>query len=239
MGLTSLYINGTRVPYVYIDTSGSFNKPDRVVETISVPGRNGDLYIDGGKYNNVIITYPAYIRENFESKWRGIINMLGNSIRENPGYQRITTSADTTHFRLGRVIMPQTPTVIRANQDAFFDLSFDCKPERFLVAGEDLVTFTSDGTLSNPTLNNAKPLLRIYGSGSVTINGDTITIGQTGTQYVDIDCEKMDCYYGTVNMNQFVTFSQNDFPELLPYTNTITLGGSVVRVRITPRWWEL
>lgn len=232
--MNTISLNGTQLADVYIDTSLAFNKPDRVATVVRVPGRNGDLIFDGGKFNNVTITYPAYIKNYFPSKWDTLINTLAVL----KGYQRIECSNDATHYRLGQVIIPQSPKVVRVNQDALFNLSFNCKPQRFLLSGETIVTKNASGTIDNPTAYDAKPLIRIYGTGTVTINGVGITLSQN-SGYTDVDCEMMDCYNGTTSRNQYVSFSGNDFPVLSPGSNVLTFGTGITQIRITPRWWEL
>ncbi len=232
--MNTISINGTQLADIYVDASLSFNKPERAAEMVPIPGRSGDLIIDGGKYNNVAISYPAYIKNFFPTKWQALINTLAVLT----GYQRIECSNDTTHFRLGRVIIPQAPEVVRNNQDALFELSLDCKPQRYLISGETVVTKNASGTIVNPTAYPSQPLLRIYGVGSVTVNGVRITLSQN-SGYTDVDCEMMDCFNGTATRNRYVTFSGNDFPVLSPGSNVITFGSGITQVRITPRWWEL
>ena len=40
---------------VFISGTGTFNKPERRVKKFTVPGRNGDLTIDEGAFNNLTI----------------------------------------------------------------------------------------------------------------------------------------------------------------------------------------
>ena len=101
--------------------------------------------------------------------------------------------------------------------------------------GQVTVTVTDAMTIENPTLFDAKPLLRVYGAGTLTLGGQTITIS-TADVYTDIDCELMDCFKDTVSKNGNVSFSGYDFPVIPPGRNVITMDG-VTQVDITPRWW--
>ena len=92
--------------------------------------------------------------------------------------------------------------------------------------------------LYNPTPYESKPTIRVYGSGTVTINSNTITI-DSGQTYVDIDSEMQDCYTGSTNKNDKVSFSTHKFPTLKPGVNAISYTGSVTSVEITPMWWIL
>lgn len=91
--------------------------------------------------------------------------------------------------------------------------------------------------ITNPTLFDAKPLLRVYGTGTLGIASSTITISSADV-YTDIDCELMDCYKGSANKNAYVSFSSNDFPVLKPGSTGFTFSG-ITQVDITPRWFSV
>ena len=120
-----------------------------------------------------------------------------------------------------------------------FNLTFRRDPRRFLTSGETVQSFTASGTVTNPTLFYSKPLIRVYGYGTVIIGSDSITIASTGYSYTDIDSEIMDCFYGTTNVNNKVTFQSNDFPTLRPGNTGVSFSGNVTRVQNIPRWYIL
>ena len=116
-----------------------------------------------------------------------------------------------------------------------FDLTFNCKPQRFLKSGEDAITFTSGGSVLNETMQTAKPLLRVYGTGTFSIGGATMTISSANV-YTDIDCDLMNAFKGTTNCNGNIS---GTFAALAPGDNAITLGSGITKIEITPRWWVL
>jgi phage-related protein len=118
-----------------------------------------------------------------------------------------------------------------------FKLSFDCKPQRFLKAGEKTEMFTSAGMLINLTTQDAKPLIRAYGTGSFGVGDATMTISAADV-YTDIDCDTQDAYKGNVNCNNKITLTAGKFPVLKPGINNIYLSG-VSKVELTPRWWTI
>jgi phage-related protein len=128
-----LKINGQALEGIYVDAAISFNKPAKRVSTYSVPGRNGDLVIDEGTFDNVLITYPVFEKSTFPTEFDAIVNYLASL----EGYQRIECSNDPQHYRLGRFVVPQNPTAKRLNRDGYWQLSFDCKPQRWLLSGEE------------------------------------------------------------------------------------------------------
>lgn len=102
--------------------------------------------------------------------------------------------------------------------------------------GDMTITVTEPSLLVNPTLFESKPLLRIYGTGTVNINDKYITISAHSFPYIDIDCELMDAFYGSSNANQYVTFSTNDYITLKSGNNYIAYGN---QIEVTPRWFEI
>ena len=218
---------------IYISGSGIYNSPKRVYNTYTVPGRNGDLIGKSDRLENVSLTYPAFSYANFDQN----IAALRSALLSTMGYARLWDSYHPDEFRMGYFTGPLTVKARDQLDAGEYDLKFDCKPQRFLISGETVKTFTSSsGTITNPTLFGSRPLIRVTGYGTLTIGSDVITIAQAYA-YVDIDSEIQDCYHGTDNANGQVTLQQNDFPELKPGTNNIVYSGSITKVEITPRWY--
>lgn len=216
---------------VYISGEGTYNAPERSITEEIVPGRNGSLIIDNGRYQNIEVSYPAFIIRDFPRNMAGLRSYLA-SLR---GYSRLEDSYHPDEYRMAALsggIDVQTSGYM--NREGQFTLTFNCKPQRFLRSGEYAIPVTSGATVYNPTLFDAKPLIRVYGKGSITVNGETMEWSGS-SEYVDIDCDIQDCYYMGANMNNYVT---GDFPVLSPGDNVIAFTGST-SVRITPRWWIL
>jgi phage-related protein len=218
---------------VYISGEGTYNAPTRAMEEEIVPGRNGTLLIDGGRWENIIVTYPAFIAENFDVNMARLRNFLA-SVR---GYARLSDSYHPNEFRLASFSDGITvKTSGRYNVQGQFNLSFNCKPQRFLTSGETVTTLTDDGSIENPTPFASNPLIRIYGAGTVEVGDVSITFDGSSA-YVDIDSEIQDAYYGVTSKNSAITLTPNRFPTLSGVTG-ITLDG-VTQVDVTPRWFNL
>lgn len=218
---------------VHVSGSGVFSAPERDYETVEVPGKSGDLLFDKGRYKNMTVSYPAFVADDFHRNMEGLRNFLGSRI----GYKKLEDSYHPDSYRLATFVGPLDLEAILLRA-ANFDLEFNCKPQRFLKSGEIQTTFTANGVLRNPASFSSKPLIRVYGNGSFGVGHQTMTIANN-TGYTDIDCELMDCYYGSTNRNGNVTLNSGDFPTLEPGTNGVTLGGGITRIIITPRWWIL
>ena len=123
------------------------------------------------------------------------------------------------------------------NKFGTFEVIFDCDPRKFLKEGEKKREYTASGSLKNPTRFEALPLMRVYGTGTVTIGSVAVTIN-TANVYTDIDCELQEAYKGSTNCNGNITLGSGEFPKLKEGTNNIYLSG-VSKVELTPRWWTI
>ena len=110
---------------------GTYGAPARDIEQVHVPGRNGDLLFDNGGFLNQTVTYPeCSILENFPFYGAQLRNFLLSA----PGYHELRDTYDPRYYRLAEFRGPFEPDVhtARNNDSAVFDLSFNCKPFRYL-----------------------------------------------------------------------------------------------------------
>lgn len=207
-----------------------FGAPARKVEKFSVPGRNGDILVDMGAYENYIVAYDVALLD-FKADVRSITNWLLSS----SGYSKLTDTYDTTHYRMGACYSSIEYVTTALNREGTATIEFDCKPQRFLNTGDTKVSINSSPySIVNPTLLPSRPLLRLFGTGTAVINGYTITVNAVNV-YVDVDCETQQAFKGTTNCNNDVVIAE--FPQLKPGTNTITK--TLNTIEMYPRWWEL
>lgn len=160
---------------VYITGSAVYNAPERDVEMVTVPGRNGNLVVDNGRFENIEVTYPAGIFAETEADFAQAISDLRNFLCSRKGYCRLTDEYNPDEYRLGiyKSGLEVEPSQLKAGE---FELIFDCKPQRFLTSGEDYVSVASGGTITNPTLFDSQPLLKLKGYGNILINGETTKV---------------------------------------------------------------
>lgn len=220
---------------LYISGSGVYNAPERAYEEIEIPGRDGLLLGHEKRLGNVEITYPAFIYTNFKEN----IGKLKTYLLSKIGYQVLEDTYYPDYFRRGCYYGGLEVEPTSKNDAGSFDLTFMCKPQRYLVSGRTAVTVASGSVINNPTEMPSKPLIRVYGTGTIAVNGTQLTV-LASREYTDIDCELYDCYYLLENRNAYVTFDSDDmhFPELPPGDNEVSYTG-FSEVKITPRWFRL
>ena len=172
---------------VYITGAGVFNAPSRDVEMVEIPGRNGAYALDKGRFGNIEVTYPAGLFGIDEADFADAISNFRNALASKKGYQRLTDDYNPTEYRMAVFAagLQVTPSRLKAGE---FDITFNCRPQRYLTSGETAVTVTSGGTITNPTLFDASPLLLVDGYGSINLGGggDAITIKNIPVGYTNI-----------------------------------------------------
>lgn len=221
---------------IYISGAGVYNAPERVVEMVTVPGRNGALAMDGGRFENIEVKYPAGTFGTDQADFADKVSAFRNMLCSRHSYVRLSDDYHPDEFRLALYKSGLDVEPVSYNRAGEFDITFDCKPQRFLTSGEAVTTLTASGTIANPTAFDAQPLLVVTGTGTLTVNGVQITISASPTT---IDCESMEAYNGNTSRNGDIVLSPNEFPVLSPGSNTITLSAGITKVEITPRWWRI
>ena len=254
---------------VFISGEGVFDAPARRGEMISIPGRNGSLFMDEGVFENIEVEYPAFIGTGYERIFRQKLGDLRSALTSRGNYKRLTDTYHPDEFRLAvyRSGLEVDPTVItRAGN---FKMKFDCKPQRFLFSGEDPLIYTANGSISNPTLFASSPLIKVTGNGTVAI-GDYRFIVTQNESTIWIDTEVMEAYLpagelypwtdengvqldqeigiglelmdGTTyptNMLTHIEFIDNVMPKIEPGEIPIRKSNSITELEIIPRWWRL
>lgn len=228
---------------LFINGRGTYDSPRPDLDFVQIPGRSGDLIYDNKRFENIDVIYPAcFTLDNFRRNFKAVQEWLLSS----KGYQRLEDSYNPEYFRMATVAEAIELSEIEWSHDAgSFDLVFNCKPQRWLVSGEESIEIDLTGLatfLKNPTKFEAKPLIRVYGYGTIYLNEKPITVASQGVApYIDIDSESMNCSHPSANMNAYVT-TGDEYPVLTAGTNNIMIsqsGMNFTKILITPRWWTI
>ena len=182
MGLTgamykSLRFDGedSRNYGVYITGEAVFNSPERDVEMISIPGRNGEYARDLGRFTNIEVTYPAGLFGVDEADFADAIADFRNMLGSRVGYCRLEDDYNPGEYRMGvfKAGLEVTPANLKSGE---FTITFNCKPQRFLTTGETATELQSGDTITNPTLFESKPQLQVWGYGDMDIDGQLVSL---------------------------------------------------------------
>lgn len=220
---------------VFISGEGVFDAPERDEESISIPGRNGELTIDNGRYKNLPLKYPAFIATNLKTNAEALRNFLLTQ----SGYQRLEDDYHPQEFRMAKWTGGFNAEPVPELWAAKFDLTFSVSPQRFLKEGEQAIELSEAATITNGNHTTALPLIRAFGTGTLSIGGTRIQI-TNADEYTDIDCDLQEAYKDSLetNCNGNIILQDKAFPKLVPGDNEISFTG-INKIEITPRWWIL
>ena len=226
---------GVQVP-AYVASAPRINKPLRKMKTTPIPGTNREVVEMEDAWECYDQTYTLFVGDGTEDCTEEALMNVAKALYKD-GWQTLVDDYDEDHYRLA-YYQGGISAENRYTRLAKFDVTFKCRPERFLNTGSTAIVVASGNTLNNPTTFNAKPLIKITGSGSgtLTVNGTTMSFTNI-VDYLYIDCDTMDVYrLSTENRNNLMT---GDFPVLGAGNNTVSFTGGITRCEITPKWWEL
>ena len=183
---------------VTVEKCPSYPVAQRVVEHIQVPGRNGDLIRDTGAYGNVEQTYSIWFdgrNDSMQEAARSIALWLNGS----KGYCRLEDTYDSDVYRMA-VMSNYTEYRNFRNRLGRADVTFSCKPQRFLKTGETLTPVTGL-TLSNQYMD-CYPIYAVTGNGTVTVDGSTFTVTNNSGIVLYVDSESGECWTGDLTVNK-------------------------------------
>lgn len=208
---------------IYITGSAVFNAPERDVEMVEIPGRNGAYALDRGRFANIEITYPAGMFAGTDADFAEAISAARNWLASKKGYVRLQDEYNPGEYRLAvyKSGLDVDPATLSAGE---FDLTFECMPQRFLVSGGTGQAVASGGTITNPTRFSSRPLLEVYGYGGITLNGAELSINSSPLGNVILANSQRASQYGFHEMGAGTTFS---LPVSLSRTASLNTGDAI------------
>lgn len=227
--------------HIQVEVLPGYDIPERDYELTHVPGRNGDILIDSGSYKNVNRSYYiAAVEPGMD--FVQLSSDIAAWLHSTSGYAELSDSYEPDYYRLA----------MYKNSLGFNNLfgeatratiTFECKPQRYLVSGKTVTEYTYAGTggsftLTNPTNFVALPIIKVYSNAAGTITIGDYAVDVTGTTTTIIDSEIQDVYNGSTNLNPYVTLTKG-FPKLLPGDNLVTFSSQQYKLEVQPRWWTL
>ena len=177
MGLRTFTFAGTSSSAysMFITEAATYNVPERAVEMLDGPGRNGAYALDLGRFENVEVTYHVVVHKDTNANFQTELSDVRNWLASKVGYQRLTDDYNSNVYRMA-IFKGGLETGETFVNGAEFDIVFECKPQRWLTSGETAVTVADGGTLDNPTPFEAEPLLAVDGYGTIGFNGYEVEI---------------------------------------------------------------
>lgn len=229
---------------MYLTGAGTFGTVAKTVNKYSVPGRNGALIVSDDHFENQSYQITAGFFGDNEYEFERKCSKIRNWLLLSNGYCRLEDDYHPDEYRMAAYIGGDDISVTNLLHGEIV-LNFDCQPQHFLKAGEEKIVFTNSGSLDfgNDLACNAKPLVRIYGTGQLVIGDGIIEVLKAGSSYIDVDCSSCQAYeqgeYRNENIKVSYKGEEHVFPEISPLKTTVSFPSTITKVEIIPRWWTL
>lgn len=192
---------------------------EKNIESIEVNGRNGNLHIDNLNYKSKEYTLVCILTDL--SKLDEICSVLSGD-----GELMLSKYEDRI-FKAS--ILNQISFKSYGNYMQEFPILFELNPIAFSnqIITEEITENSSIDVEGNVEIS---PILEIIGIGSITINGYSLQVLESG---ITIDCDLMNCTKNNLNKNDKVVLDK--FPKLTPGSNAITLGTGIEEIKVVYR----
>ena len=120
-----------------VSCEDGFDTPERDITTDVIPGRNGVLITDNGRFENIEIKYTCVIEENFKNAFRDFKAYVGKLI----GYIRLEDSFNPDRYRMVYIRQTKIKQLSSRYRGGEFEVTFNCMPQLFLKSGEEPLQF--------------------------------------------------------------------------------------------------
>ena len=216
----------------------TYTIPERDYDMIHILGRDGDIALDKGSFKNTTRNYVVSFGRIDKENYTELANGLSEWLHSCNGYARLEDSYEPEYYRLAmfKDSLDITNAYHKAGQAT---IRFNCKPQRYLKSGDNIVKFDKSGYLDNPTYFNARPIIKVFGCGDgvLQVGEYTVTL-KSIDEFIVIDSELMDAYKGEHNCNSQVELNGN-FPRLTNGRNNISFSGGITSLEVQPKWWTI
>ena len=224
---------GTRctVHGIHVSEHPAITFPAERITNTAIPGKSGNLTSLEGDYvyDDMILTVNCWI-ENLSS-----LDTVAKWLQGSGTVRFANRPAGVYYARICNQIPFEK--ILRGNPQRSFTVTFRCKPFLYLDNSPDATITASGSTITNPGAVDSEPLIKVYGSGDITLMvGTQIVELEDVSSQIFLDSEIQEAYKGTTSQNNHMS---GEFPKLLPGMNAISWTGNVTSIVISPRWRTL
>ena len=225
---TSSTTHGLRVTSDYV-----INSTGNDVETVAVPGRDGDLLISKNRLKSVTLELPCTVLSNRKLTDAG--SEISNWLNVD-GYKDLTLSWDPDFiYRSAFIETFEIAGLMR--QFGKVKLNFLTYPVKFYKQGRSTLTVSNGATINGLGNVNAKPIITLVGNGdcTLTINGRKTKLKAVQNK-ITLDMQANQVYSGNLPAwDKVVRSPQFQMPYLDAGRNLISWDGNFA-VYMIPNW---
>lgn len=150
---------------LYIEKGPDYVIPERDYTATHVPGRNGDVIVDTGSFQNVERKYSVSFGEYNKEKYVQLSSAVSAWLHSGSGYSDLQDTYEPL-YRRKAYFKANTDFENILSQAGKGELVFICKPQRYLVSGEDPIEIDPEEStqIQNETLFRSLPRFEISGT---------------------------------------------------------------------------
>lgn len=220
-----------------IDPDFSMIGPEADIELLEIDGVDGDIATDNQRLKGVTRPIPVYVDvDNNQLAQRA--HVLSNWLKADTGWHdfELSDSPDFIYramyyeeFHLQKTILQYSRAI----------LSFRFKPYKFYKSGLNEIELTNGQRINNIGTRPSRPLIRLTGSGNMTLTIGDQTIQLQGVQD-GIVIDVLDDIIFNLNRTrrEWDKLFTYPFPKIPVGESTISWTGAT-SVRLIPRWEAL
>ena len=216
----------------------NLSSPSRALDIHQVLGRNGDLIVDNGNYNNFTLEITCFIdgrpdKNGKEKSLEELASELKAWLQTDFSYSPL--AIDDGEFFYEAYLSNSLDISELFTNFAEVLLTFNCKPLKKKEA--EIITITDQLQTIRNEYMDSEPYMKIYGSGDIIISINNRPLKFKNVEnYIEVDTELMNCFKGETNQNNRM---YSDFPILTTGENVFSWVGNVTKIEIEPRWVKL
>lgn len=222
--------------FLTIEGNVSFGSASYDLSLKEVPGVDGDLAVSNQRIKGLDKIFPCRLRLPPNKKIEEVITDISNWLKTDISWDDLFFSADPQFIY--RALYYEEYNVERIV--SFYGktaLKFRIKPYKYFKDSLSPIEVTNGQYLTNKGTRPSKPLLRIEGTGDITIKFGSNQIRLKGVDQgiiVDLQAQVVTSLDGSrPAYDKVYTYPFPDFPV---GRHRVTWTGDVTKVELTPRW---
>jgi phage-related protein len=227
--------------------------PEKIVEVQEVPGRNGNIVIPTGSFQNYTQKYQVFLDSKYLGGLEAAMPKVVDWLLGHDGYQKLEDSYFPDFYRMA-YYTGGSEFVSFFNEYGEGTLTFNCAPEKYYKYGLNPIDIPSTGkTIYNPTSFDALPIIEVYmgvgsATGQISVNARHVTVSNDPDVVIAPEATDIPMILDVKNHQYYMKELQHlynagvvgDYNNLkLTKASTITWSGNIHAVKVIPNWWTI
>lgn len=202
---------------IVIEETPVIPKAKRRFTQYTIPGKDGYTSIDNKTYDAIPFTLKCHYKEGLGNR-----NEIGAWL-DGYGTLQIDDEKEYTGYISNSISFEKVISFKK------FPVQFMLQPIATAI-NSTIINMNSSGSFYSDTYTDAYPIIRVTGTGNITIglNGTQFTIYSASGEYI------LDCKAKVITKNGFNESSNmsGDFPRVVKGSNALTVTGTVTSLSI-------